>query len=366
MGAVKVMLAQRELKDREKHNSRLFVDLCENIHIHYREYRLVFSLPEYFEFIDIVSKSTADVRNYLRQNADYEEGKYKTTLMVAGGKERQMKFLENSPAPDRSHYFNNALTIELQEEYVTDEIHVHYRDLRLAMNRENFKDLATAFADAHRSLLEFEANSGYDRVYRPDREIKDWRQSTRIASSDTPVMGSVTIPIKKIKSPWHRHLIDDWSPDPQAIETLKNRIRNRARLAPLVLSREQDRKHLLIDGHHRLRAAMELGESEVEAIVTDLSWEQSAPIRRAEDSLKEFDRATDYRYGLSSFFKQFVAFSTNNYYRDHFHGLIAPPGRVFTALRGVKRLLMKSPMPAGLRNVIENVSARLSRLTGAK
>ncbi len=131
MGAVKVMLSEKTLRDRERHNSRLFVDLCENIHIHYREYRFVFSLPEYFEFIDIVSKSTDDVKNYLLSNPNYAEEKYKTTLMVAGGKERQMKFLENSPQPNCSKYFNNSLRIELQEEYITDEIHIHYRDFSL-------------------------------------------------------------------------------------------------------------------------------------------------------------------------------------------------------------------------------------------
>ena len=51
MGAVKQVLADRQLNDREGHNSRLFVDLCENIHIHFREYRLIFSLDEYFEFV---------------------------------------------------------------------------------------------------------------------------------------------------------------------------------------------------------------------------------------------------------------------------------------------------------------------------
>lgn len=68
MGAVKVMLSEKQLKPRERHDSRLFVDLCENIHIHFREYRFVFSLQEYFEFIDILDKSTADVKSYLHQN----------------------------------------------------------------------------------------------------------------------------------------------------------------------------------------------------------------------------------------------------------------------------------------------------------
>jgi hypothetical protein len=46
MGAVKKLLVEKTLRDRERHNGRLFVDLCENIHIHFREYRLIVSLAE--------------------------------------------------------------------------------------------------------------------------------------------------------------------------------------------------------------------------------------------------------------------------------------------------------------------------------
>ena len=161
MGAVKKFLARKTLQDRERHNSRLFVDLCENIHIHYREYRLIFSLDEYFEFVDIVGKSTQDVRNYLYNNPDYKEDEYPTTIMIACGKDRQRKFLKNSPLPHKSAYHNDNFAIELQEEHVTDEIHVHWRDLRIALNRENFKDVAEAFMDAHRNLTEFEAQQAY-------------------------------------------------------------------------------------------------------------------------------------------------------------------------------------------------------------
>ena len=92
MGSVRKHLYTVELPERETHHSRLFIDLAENIHIHHREYRTVFSLDEYFEYADIVAKSTQDVRSFLEQNPNYEEQKYPTTILIAGGKERQMKF----------------------------------------------------------------------------------------------------------------------------------------------------------------------------------------------------------------------------------------------------------------------------------
>ena len=81
MGSIRKDLFRTQLPNRELHHSRLFIDLAENIHIHHREYRTVFSLDEYFEYADIISKSTEDVRNFLEQNPNYEEHKYPTTIM---------------------------------------------------------------------------------------------------------------------------------------------------------------------------------------------------------------------------------------------------------------------------------------------
>ena len=51
MGSVKKNLYKGNLPEREKHHSRLFVDLAENIHIHHREFRTVFSLNEYLNML---------------------------------------------------------------------------------------------------------------------------------------------------------------------------------------------------------------------------------------------------------------------------------------------------------------------------
>ena len=76
--------------------------------------------------------------------------------MVAGGKERQNQFLSNSPSPNESKYLNDEFVIELQDKFVTDEIQIHYRDFRLALNRDRFRVLAQGFSDALKELDEFE------------------------------------------------------------------------------------------------------------------------------------------------------------------------------------------------------------------
>ena len=49
MGEIKKVLAHRNMPARELHNSRLFVDLAENVHVLARELRTVFSVDEFLE-----------------------------------------------------------------------------------------------------------------------------------------------------------------------------------------------------------------------------------------------------------------------------------------------------------------------------
>jgi len=163
MGEVKKFLTTCELPERELHNSRMFIDLAENIHIHFREYRTVFSLDEYFEYADIILKSTEDVRNYLSQNPEYKESTYPDLLQIAGGRQRVKQFLKNSPAPNKSEYYNNNFAIELQDEKEVDEIHVHYRDFRIALNRNTFRKFASEVNHAWYELIKFERCNKYVR-----------------------------------------------------------------------------------------------------------------------------------------------------------------------------------------------------------
>ena len=65
MGEIRKILASDSLPDRELHNARAFVDLSEQVHIHYRELRQQFSVDEFFEYADVISRSAKDLRRYL-------------------------------------------------------------------------------------------------------------------------------------------------------------------------------------------------------------------------------------------------------------------------------------------------------------
>ena len=296
MGLVKKKLGSTSLPDREAHNSRLFVDLCENIHIHFRELRVVFSLDEYFEFVDILNRSTEDIRSYLAQNPDYEEGAFPSTVMVGGGKTRQRKLLQNSPAPNESTYFPHDFEIELQDESVVDEIHVHWRDYRFALPRSHFKEIAQTFYTASKKLEEYEAEYQYIRKPHRDRKMEDFKKEReKYDDYETAIMGETKFPVSQIKTRFD-NTKNNFSPSQKAIKILEALYRNNEKVPPVILSTEKNGEHHLIDGNHRLFVAKKANLQEINCIITDLTFAESNFFRKAESLLKEFDRQTDYRY----------------------------------------------------------------------
>lgn len=315
MGAVKMRLAKRLLKDREAHNSRLFVDLCENIHIHYREYRFVFSLDEFLEFSDILQKSTKDIRNYLLNNPDYKEGKFSDLVMIAGGRQRQMKRLKNSPRPNVSGYLNNDFAVELQEGHVVDEIHIHYRDFRLSVNRENFKELADAFIEARNKLEEFQIHNEYIKTRNPDAEVYD---ESHVEIKPSTLAGLQEIEVKNIKSIYFKDIYNDWAADRDYLESLKQDIVQGEYLPPILVSKGDGGLYYIVLGHHRYLAYHELGFKKISCVVLSGTFNDTEKLRKCEVLLKEIDRDTNYEYKLSSFWNDYIAFKFNRHYRNHF------------------------------------------------
>lgn len=180
MGEIKKILHNSELPGRELHNSRLFVDLSENVHIHHREIRLMFGVEEFFEFTDIIKDSAKDVKQYLKRHPEYKEQEVFDGLLVAGGIKRQTTPLQKSPKPHESKYFPNRLQIELQEEKVIDSVHIHFRDYRLVMNIETFKAFAGGMKQALDNLDDFLEHNPYNQDEHPFRKVVDngqWQQS---------------------------------------------------------------------------------------------------------------------------------------------------------------------------------------------
>ena len=337
MGSIKKVLAEKTLPYRERHNSRIFVDLAENIHIHYREYRFVYNLDEFFEFLNVLKESELDIINYLSNNINYKEQYYPTTLMIAGGRPRQLKFIKNSPEPNKSYYMDTNLKVELQEEFVTDEVHIHYRDFRLAMDRERFKIFANCISEANLNLTDFESKNSYVRKTHNDRIIKDFNiNNIDSDEAKVPFSGVKKIPLSLIKSNIHNNIINDWSPNPKFINKIKSSIQNNESIPPIILTKKINGNFIIIDGHHRYYAHFVLDKSHIDSIITDLEYQDTKHLREAIVSLSKFDIHTNFNYFLSDFMKSFLGFKLNKFYKDDYSLKIKKNSYAYRFLRSIK------------------------------
>ncbi len=194
MGEIKKVLSTRHLPDREEHNSRLFVDLSEQVHIHFREFRSQFSVEEFYEYADTITRSAKDLKRYLKWHPKYREQEHFDVVTVALGPEQQTRPFISSPVPHKSKYFPNRLQVELQGEEVIDEIHIHYRDYRLAMNRETLREFADGIGEAVTALDSYLAVQDYQPKMHPFRkmlvedkyyESREWKGTDKTSISLT-------------------------------------------------------------------------------------------------------------------------------------------------------------------------------------
>lgn len=147
MGKIDKILSKTELPDRDDHNCRVFVDCAENVHFHYREHRIVFSVNEFMQFaqaiIDGVKNLNLEILNGYKESPDLKEAPTK----ILGGSQTESLVAMNDPK--KSAYFNNEMQIEKQVDGYGDVIHFHYRDYRAVFRKyETWKRFCECVAEA--------------------------------------------------------------------------------------------------------------------------------------------------------------------------------------------------------------------------
>lgn len=234
MGEVLRKLAEVSLGPRDGHNGRLFVDLSESVHIHYREHRLVFGVNEFRHFARVIAEGAArldaEVTSGYRSKSDAEcrDNVQVPTIIIGGSQTESLPW----PRPERSKYFDERLVIEQQTERVKDRFHVHYRDLRIVFNDDrNFLAICDAFRDA-------------GQAYR-----------------------AIT-PVVEIRPRWDRAGVG-------ALDHVDEGV-------PIVV----DREGTIIDGHHRYYRALDQGADVLDTIRLAVDFEQSHPLRAFDLQLK--------------------------------------------------------------------------------
>lgn len=127
MGNVKKIIADEVLPNREYYNDKLWCDLCENLHIHLRNIRLEFSFEEWKELV----VHLFSVKNELTKYPDYKEDAGYQMLLYT-----PTKAIEKD-----SKYFPNRFRIEEEHD---GSVHIHYRDIRLQVTKQEYNQIAKA------------------------------------------------------------------------------------------------------------------------------------------------------------------------------------------------------------------------------
>ena len=228
MGDIKKLLAMGEISPRQLTANTLWTDLCENIHLHYRNIRLDFSEKEFAIFRAAIHHLGMAVE-YESEKNQYEEG--------------DLNFLDqqifNTHFPSDSEYYPNRVTIEYERDHT---VHFHYRDLRLHWLLEEFNQIADMFIEAKQRL-----NNLKDFPYKDIQEtITAWIDIDLIQPYDKG----------------HKPMCLD-KDHKDGIEYVKKLILDGKKILPILINSRGQR----LDGFKRYMAAKELGHTKIECIV---------------------------------------------------------------------------------------------------
>ena len=171
MGNPLKVLAEATLPPRRPWNSMILVDICENVHIHHREMRTEFTLAEFSEYVKTLVERHRELEAYLADNPEWREDAYHDTVWKVGGGPH---LISQSPEPHRSAYYPDRLLVQL-ETPKDHEVHIHYRDRRLDLWRDELRALARTLSEAVEKLDEYEGRHGYRSA--PVKSLGDIRRA---------------------------------------------------------------------------------------------------------------------------------------------------------------------------------------------
>jgi hypothetical protein len=139
----KLYYRTHDLPPSRKMGKQIWLDIGENIHLHYRDLRIEFSLEEFLEFAGHIRKMAELFDQWRRENPDWKEDpepeKFdnKWVIWLPGYKP------QDEHLKPRSDYYPKRLSIEKQA--TKDLYHIHYRDFRLEMSEETLRRFVEGF-----------------------------------------------------------------------------------------------------------------------------------------------------------------------------------------------------------------------------
>lgn len=228
MGAIKKVLAEGEIPPRSVTPGAIWSDLCENVHLHYRNTRFDFSEKEWAHFRAAINKLGIAVEHESVER-DYKEGD--PNFLV------HMMF--NTPLKADSEYYQNRCTIELQKD---NTVHFHYRDLRLHWSNEEFIEIARMFL---RAMGKFCTLKPF-----PYRNVTE------------KITATVNIDLIQPYDEGHKPLAID-EEHRKGIDFIKSEIKRGVKIRPILVNTDGQR----LDGFKRYTAHKELGIDVIDCII---------------------------------------------------------------------------------------------------
>lgn len=231
MGKIRQLLAgTRDLQPRNITSNQIWADLCEDIHLHYRNLRLDFSMIEWAMFRAAV--------NHLGKAVEYSIDKYD---YVEGDPNFLVGIYFNELISSNTEYYPNRCTIEFQKD---NTVHFHYRDVRLHWTLEEFKEIGDLFIHARERIKVAE---------RTESPFKDIKTATHVTARVDMIQpyDAGHLPFAEDKE--HR----------DGIEYVKTLITTGAKIRPILVATDGQR----LDGFKRYMAFKELGYDTIKCII---------------------------------------------------------------------------------------------------
>ena len=133
MGVIKKTLFRGQLLGKPRHR-HLFLDMEENIHIHYRDLRVELSRDEFEDFVETFSKQSTELGGII-QEKNYQDGK------LANTNQEDVRIWTESRLKHDIKYHPQRFSLE----ECGDGYHFHYRNLKILIDKEEFYQITRVF-----------------------------------------------------------------------------------------------------------------------------------------------------------------------------------------------------------------------------
>ncbi len=133
MGVIKKMLHRSNMLGKPRH-SNFFLDMEENIHIHYRDLRIELSRGEFEDIVKAFSKQSEELMGIIHEK-NYQDGK------LPNANQDDVRIWTESRLNHDVKYHPQRISLE----ECSDGYHFHYRNYKLLIDPSDFRRIAQLF-----------------------------------------------------------------------------------------------------------------------------------------------------------------------------------------------------------------------------